>query len=237
MAYITIGDVRGEGITEAMASDSKITTYIARWRPVFDRMCGQPFEEFSATVNFDGDNSDTFFAEFPIISVVTLTVAGFEIDATNYAVSNNRTDFPDDRRNPMIALKNGYVFSLGRLNCSVEGTWGFTESDGATPEAIKWAFLKLVIEKLLDPIIENSLLPTTSGSSTQQGALIAEVTDDHQRKWAAATKSTVKTQPWAGITSDAEIIEIIKMYRAPMSIGSPSDWQYPTPGGVKGFFE
>lgn len=231
MAYTTIAAVRDEGITVSMASDAKITTYINRWEPVLERMCGQWFESRAATVTFDGDGSDTFFSEVPIISVTSLKLDdnATALNPDYYSVANNRTDFPDDRRNPMIALKEGYRFALGRRNHEIVGTWGFTEADDSAPQAIQWAATKLVIEKLLTPILPNALLPTPSGPGQSQGAIIEEETDDHKTKWAAPNLAKIsrKASPWSGITEDEEIIEIVRMYQAPLAIASPSDWNFP----------
>lgn len=232
--YITVQDIRDEGILEADHDDDKVLSYIKTWQVVLERACRQWFNERSLTLELDGNESDLLLLGIPIIEIEYIRINGqtTNLDSSYYKVYNNKGGYPDDRRNPKIKLVNSVsrnifafrnasstklIFEKGQKNQIIKGTFGFVESNGATPDPIKRALTKLVIEKLTAPIYS----PTGVTAPPIVGAVIEEWTDGHKIKYGVAGgETTKKTYGLSGITSDPEILDIIKMYRAPRAINA-----------------
>ncbi len=192
----------------------------------------------------DGNDSDTLFFGIPIIDIeyLKLNDSTEALDTSYYKVYNSRT-YPDDRRNPRISLigpsrgRDIYLepltfgtfkFRRGYQNQEVKGDFGFVEPDGSVPELIKRALIKLVIEKLTNPIYHD---PSTGSPipppPPSVGPLLQERTDDHMKKWGYRGGETDKRKPGlSGITNDQEILDIIKLYKAPIGIATPAHWSY-----------
>lgn len=245
MPYITPDFLRVApyNLTVEMASDVVVEANIAAWSQAIDRMCDQFFEIRSATVLIDGNDTDTLHLGVPIVEVTELRANGDStpLDTSLYRVYNRRQAPNDDRRNPRIALIRSedvndiYVsawpnrmakFRKGRQNQVVVGDFGFVESDDSTPYLIQRAVALLVIEKLTQPIIED---PTTIPPelSALYGPVLEEATDGHRRRYAqrgGATKpSAVGLR---GITENPEILDIVKLYKAPIRMASTTTWSY-----------
>lgn len=233
--YISVQDVRDEGLTEADYPDAKVLTYIEVWQAFLDRACRQWFNSRILTLSVDGNESDTLFLGVPIIEIEYLKINGqtAELDSNLYRVYNGNR-YPDDRRNPKICLigpdayESVFVdpvvcgrlrFAKGRQNQEIKGTFGFVEEDGSTPKLIKRALLKLVIEKLT-----NSLYGADDGSASPVlGTLLEEWTDGHKKKWSnPGGEIGSRRAGLTGITNDQEVLDIIKLYRAPLGVASPS---------------
>jgi hypothetical protein len=236
--YIEVQDVRDEGLLEADYPDARVLTYIEVWQALIERACRQWFLAKQMILEVDGNESDTLFFGVPIIDIeyVKLNGSSEELHTSLYRVYNSQ-QYPDDRRNPKICLigpdayQDIYVapivpgefkFKKGRKNQEIKGTFGFVEEDGVSPPApIKRALLKLVIEKLANPPYgpaDGSLPPTL-------GALLEEKTDDHSRKYAHPGGELSRRRPGlTGITNDQEILDILKLYRAPLGIAAPKHW-------------
>jgi hypothetical protein len=208
--YCTVQDIRDLGITAAMADDTKVLNNIRLAQSFIDRACRQWFVPKILTIKFDGTDI-------------------------------SRT-YPDDRRNPRIKLvgPNEYrdifvapvtwgirlIFRKGRQNQEVKGTFGFVEEDGSTPDLIKHATCKLAIEKLSKPLfVPPGTTNPVPAPPPVLGPLIEEVTDDHKRKY-GQPGGPVGKQPagLTGITDDQEILDIIKLYKAPIGIATPASW-------------
>jgi len=229
--YCSVQDVRDEGVTLAQASDAKILSYIDICQQLLDRMCRQWFLPRQLTFKFDGNDSDTLFLGVPIISLEYLRLNGADTDLQTdlYKVYNNRK-YPDDRRNPRIKLigpdcyRDIYVapvtygpmkFIKGYQNQELKGIFGFTEEDGSTPAPIKRALTKLVVEKLLMPI-NQSIGPSPAGPIT------SETTDGHSLSYGFSGGGGGLT----GITNDQEVLDIVKLYKAPIGLATPASWSY-----------
>lgn len=234
--YITVQDIRDEGLSSSVASDAKVLSYIGIWQQAIERACRQWFEERTLTFKVDGTDSDTLHFGVPIISVDSLKIndSTTALDTSLYRVYNGRA-YPDDRRNPRIKLVNetsldiytapihgrSLKFRKGRNNQEVSGKFGFIEADGSTPALIKRALTKLVIEKLAKPIY------AAGGSSPTPpppivGNLLEEWTDGHKRKYGAAGGEKSPRRPGlSGITDDPEILDILVLYKAPIGMATP----------------
>lgn len=242
--YITVEDVKAAlGSASDDFPDYQIETAIITWQQALDRMCRQWFNSRALTINFDGDNTDTIHLGVPIITCDYLRINNSpdNLDTSLYRVYNSRT-YPDDRRNPKIRLRRStdtrrslfvspysrypIVFEKGYQNHVVSGTFGFTESDGTTPLLIQRALLKLVIEKLTNPVYIAPGDPAPAPPPTIiAGVVIEEKTDGHSIKYGDAD-FVDRRVGLTGITQDQEILDIVKLYKAPIGIATPSHWRY-----------
>lgn len=242
--YIGITDIRDQGLLEADYSDALVQSTIKAWQDAIDRMCRQWFEPREITTKLDGTDSDSLHLPVPIISFeyLKLNEDSNSLDTTLYKVYDSNT-FPDDRHNPRIKLigprcyRDIYsrpndlgrlIFRKGRQNQEIKGVFGFVESDGSTPELIKRALTLLVIEKLTNPAYQTSTTPAVQSPLTS-GILLEEWTDGHKAKYAEPTGHGAnfyekRRVGLSGITSNPEILDIIRLYRAPISIKAPAKW-------------
>lgn len=241
-SYISVADVRAAGITTAMVSDSAVQAAIEVWQAFLERACRQWFYPRLLTFRFDGTDSDTIHFGVPIISVdhVKINNSTDKLDPSYYKVYG-MGDNPvgDDRHNPRIKLIGAdddlsiytapmivggrrLKFRKGRQNQEVKGTFGYVEADGSTPPLIKHALLKLVIEKLTHPVFG-----TFSGgeASPLMAQVLEEETDGHRMKYAVSAPSPRKPG-LSGVTSDQEILDIIRLYRAPIGLATPAHPNY-----------
>lgn len=235
--YIEIQDVRDEGLLIADYPDARVLAYIEIWQAFLDRACRQWFIPKTVILEVDGNESDTLFFGVPIISIdyVKLNAQSEELGTDLYRVYNGN-DMPDDRGNPKICLigpdayESIFVdpvttgrlkFRKGRKNQEIKGQFGYVEADGTTPKLIKRALLLLVIEKLTDKMYG----PDDPNISPILGSLIEEETDDHRKKWSNPGGELSKRRPGlSGITDNQEVLDIIKLYRAPIGVAAPSHW-------------
>lgn len=243
MTYITVQDVRDAGlIDDTKFPDQAVEDAIEVWQEFIDRACRQWFEERALTFRVDGTDSDTLHFGVPIITIEHLKIndSATALDTNLYKVYSAK-GYPDDRRNPRIKLVEKdeadiysapliygkMKFRKGRQNQEIKGTFGFIEENGEAPEMIKRALTKLVIEKLTKPIyVDPSVVPPVPPPPIV-GALISEKTDGHSKTWAQAGGSIKPQAPGlSGITSDQEILDIIRLYKAPIGIATPTNITY-----------
>lgn len=232
--YISVADVRAEGITVDQASDVKVLSYIDLYQQFLERACRQWFVPKQLTIKADGNDSDLLPFGVPIIQVdyLKLNNSSEALDTGYYKVYNARY-YPDDRRNPRIKLigpdsaqsiytapmSNGRLkFRRGYQNQEVKGIFGFTESDGSTPALIKRALLKLVCQKLLEKVYDPGSVGVAAGPIT------SETTDGHSISYGYSGGG--KGVGLSGVTQDTEVLDIIKMYKAPLGIATPAHWSY-----------
>lgn len=154
-SYITVSDLRDEGITESMLSDAKAEEKIAYWSKFIDQITGQWFDPRDRTLFLDAKNSSSLVVGHPIIQIdEAYLVSGRgtdydedEIDVADIRVYNRHLTQgltrPDDRFAPRIEFQvpdwvNTYYqtfdyprihsrFPTGRLIVKLVGVFGFTE--------------------------------------------------------------------------------------------------------------
>jgi len=240
--YCSVDDIRDLGITVTMADDAKVLATIQLAQAFIERACRQWFIPKIIIVKFDGTDSDAIHMGVPIITIDYLKLNnGGELSPDLYRVYNSRT-YPDDRRNPRIKLvgPNEFrdifiapvtwgirlLFRKGRQNQEVKGTFGFVEEDGTTPALIHHATCKLTVQKLSEPLfVAPGTVPSVPAPPPILGPLIEEVTDDHKRKYGQPGGELKKSPAGlSGVTNDQEILDIIKLYKAPIGIATPANW-------------
>jgi len=149
MAYVTLADMRSEGVPETY-SDARVNNRIALAEQYVHRRTKQWFEALFKTLVFDGRGTDTLFLPIMLISITSITLDDVSLTAAELAevVNYNRRDIAnDDRRRPKLARKGG-VWTTGRQNVAVEGSWGFVEEDDSTPLAIVDVVKRLIVRDL-----------------------------------------------------------------------------------------
>lgn len=243
MAYTTIKKIRDAGVSsDVEADEGKITALIALCSQFLDRATRQWFESRSLTVVVDGTDSDTLHLPVPILTVTSLKLNSDTnaLSTDLYEVYNGR-QLPDDRKNPRIRVggESGYrdiytapmmsgrlIFRKGYRNQTISGTFGYLEEDDTIPLLIERAVTKMVVEKITSPIY--TALGCTAPApapSPGGGVIVEESTDGHRIKYATAAAQEQRTA-LNGFTQDAEVHDIIKLYRAPIAIAAPVDWSY-----------
>jgi hypothetical protein len=238
-SYVSVSEIRSEGILEADYSDDTVLATIELWQAMIERITRQWFNIRTLVLSVDGTDSDTLHFGVPIIEIeyVRLNNSTTNLDTDYYKVYNGIT-YPDDRRNPRIKLcslseysdiytapisSGRMLFRKGRQNQEIKGTFGFVESDGLTPKPIKRALTKLVIEKLVNsaytaPNTPHSFMPPILG-----GTMIVEKTDGHERQYSDHRKMAYRRPiGFDGISFDPEILNILQHYRAPLGIATPA---------------
>jgi len=236
--YISIDDVHDAGIpTEANdgPTDLQILTQIEIWQAFLDRACRQWFIPKALTFRVDGTDSTMLSFGVPIISIdyVKLNDSTEELEEKYYKVYSGST-YPDKRRNPKIKLIEDQVrdiysfgswvsslkFRRGVQNQEIKGVFGFVEEDGTVPKLIQRALLKLVVEKLTNPVVPGSGPDAMPPPPPIMAGLIEEWTDGHKLKYS----QTISTKKYglSGMTRDQEVLDIIRLYRAPIGIATPS---------------
>lgn len=233
--YIEVSDVRAAGITNPPHSDEEVLAAIVLWQEFLDRACRQWFLPRQMTIEFDGDGSSTAHFGIPIISVESLYLNGSTtaLDADLYEVYN-------ERKNPKLALIHTAQitdihvapFSLGELrfykgykNQIITGTFGCVDANGQPPKLIQRALLLLVLEKLTHPPLDPDGEITEPSGQTFAGVVIEEKTDGHSIKYGTG-KYAERRIGLSGITQNPEVLDIIRLYKAPIGIAMPSHWSY-----------
>lgn len=240
--YISLLDIRNEGLGQTDFPDTTVLASISLWQEVIDRACRQWFNARSLTICVDGNDSDTLHFGVPIISIDYLKLNGRddEFDTGLYRIYSDR-NFLVDRGNPCIKLlgpdyhRDIYLdpmvtgrlkFHKGRQNQEIKGIFGYVESDGSTPKLIKRALTRLVVEKLTRPIY-----PTPGSviapSPSVLGSILEEKTDGHAILYAPPGGQFERRRVGlSGITQDPEILDTFRLYKAPLGVATPAHWSY-----------
>lgn len=223
LGYVTVQEVRDEGLTDTVSySDALVNSRISFNSRMIEKFTGRWFEARKMILDLDGYGAWQMQLDFPIVSVDKVTLLDrefpptevFTFDLEDLVVYNRHMTMglikPDDREDPKLG---NIYFPKGRQNIRVEGTFGYTDVNGNTPEEIKRATILMVLrdkEKLASEKRNSSLLSGLAGS------VIEEQTDDHSYKLGAPVRTMGST---AYYTGDPEIDQLLLGFRRPMSIG------------------
>lgn len=243
--YLTLQDIRDAGITSLMASDTLVNAAISQACQLIDLVTGQWFEARSGTLLVDGQDSELLQLPVPIISLTSMFLEGstLAVDPNYYRVYNGRGPTTaglitqmaaDDRKNPKIILRrqtSGDIFTQpmsygaatffrGSQNVQLLGVFGYVEPDGTTPALIHRAAMLIAIDYLANPPFGTS---SVSVASIASGPVVEEETDGHRIKYASISYSNVKSGGIA-LIRNAEAREILRHYRTPIGIATPSAW-------------
>lgn len=200
----------------------ELNTYRAVAMQTIDLYTGQWFNarSFSSInpIRYEGNNTRSLYFPVPIIDVTSMKINNetTDMDPNLYVVHNSRA-IPDDRRNPRVQLvsqaedtifrgQNDAFFYQGYFTL-IEGTFGFVEQDGSTPEAIQWATCRLVALAVVA-----GQTPTSLNQVTKR-----EKTDLHEIEY-ETTSETSAEKIQALMTGDVSVDRILIMFKAPLAI-------------------
>lgn len=128
MAYISIADVRAEGVSATDYDDPTVTGRIALAQSFIERIVGCFYEkrdDFVLTLN--GTGHDLLWLPVPPVSITAITeilVDDVAILATDYRVI--MPAFPDGRKNPKLLMIDG-EWTKGTANIQITGDFGFVD--------------------------------------------------------------------------------------------------------------
>lgn len=221
------------GKAKAIKYDGDITdleNFIKQAMSFIDRHTRQWFNartfDDTKPILMEGNNSVVMFFPVPILEITAIKkqTGGEVLDPTFYQVFSGR-DFPDDRRNPMIKLRqedDDVMFvSSGKwmrgVRAVITGIFGYLEADGSTPLMIQRATLKLSLIYAVKSIGESAASSVEGG---ELGPIKREKTDLHEIEYFDA-RSTSKSSPsdGTGLSGDDEIDDIIAAFKGPIIIG------------------
>ena len=228
--YVSVADVRAEGITVADASDERIEAIIRLAERYIERVTGRFFEPRPQSLTIDGPSGRVLRLGHPIIRIDVVAVDSSSattpvpIDPSSYRVYNRHLTqgllIPDDRDDPRIELVRGgdasvgldAIWPCGVQNVRVAGVFGYTDPDGSpmgvTPMLIRHTTKLLVLREL-------PLMADLDGR------------EDAQRRWRLTSERTRDQAYTLGalasqgaFTGDREIDLILAVYTRPADLGA-----------------
>ena len=221
--YVSVQDIRDEGITVSELSDDRALALTTGWQAWFDSMTGQWFNRKELTLQFDGNGSRVLWLPVPIIELTALYINddfNNPVDTSYYTVYNRY--YPeDDRKNPRIKMKrrtsddifsavSDYKFNVGDLNQQLVGAFGYVDQDGSTPHLVKRAIMQLIIATM-------EIYADGDLDAMRSGRVIEEVTDRHRIEYANLYDDIMAWNP----TGLSDVDLALRMYRRPATIETP----------------
>ncbi|WP_338869392.1 hypothetical protein [Myxococcus stipitatus] len=159
--YATVADMRSEGVTPAMAGDTRLAVLLDEATRTIDKVTGWHFEPRSATLQFDGRGTQSLWLPVPPIRIYRLAINGEDVPFSRAYLVVVGSPVGPDFDGPRITLRHGRVFPRGEGNVAVGARWGYTEEDGTpegrTPPAIRRACMLLVLRSL-SPLADEASL-------------------------------------------------------------------------------
>jgi hypothetical protein len=143
--YVTVQNMRDEGVTVAQASDAKLLRLIGLAESYFENATGRWFYPRNVNIRMDGPGSRVMGLEPEIIQIDTLEMLWEPygvyplinvVDLDGVVIYNRHLTqgllTPDDREDPKLALEQYAVAELGtwprgKQNISITGWFGYTE--------------------------------------------------------------------------------------------------------------
>lgn len=241
--YVTVEDVRAEGVSETTYDDDRVEAMIALAERAFERATENWFYRKLMVVKLDGNDQEILHLPFPIcqgedqVSSVTVNIGGSDpwtmTEDTDFVVYND----DGDRWNPKLAMTSyedwaslipdyTYVpgkWPLGRRNVVVTGYFGFVDYElvNPTPPAIDpvptWTCPPEVKRAVLRLVVRDlALLTDVDGQSNRQAHRITtETTVGRSVTMGSLTDSLFS----GGFTGDPDIDGAVAMFRRPMGGG------------------
>jgi hypothetical protein len=194
MAYVTLEELRAEGITSSdYPNDTYLTGRIALAQAFIEKLTGRFFESKAAyTLQLDGTGHNTLFLPIPPVNgvdaITEVTVSDEVLDSEYYQYPLR--ELPDDRFTPRLIHLSG-------LNISITGEFGFVESDKSTPPLVK-DLCKRIAVWTLSPIGDKSASKNTN--------IIEEELGDYRYR---LSELAVR----GGLFGDSRIDNLIAMFR------------------------
>jgi hypothetical protein len=209
--YATVQELRDEGVTEAQASDSRLTTLLAEATETVDHLTGWFFEPRQMEIRLDGRGRQLIEPPIVPIAIQELWVEGVLLPPERYRVWG--APVPPRFSAPRIELL-GARFPTGQGNVLARGTWGYTEHDGTELGRTPWAIRRAAM------LIVMRLLPRIGDQDAVQEArdwwrVLEQRTRDQSVKFAAVSASS--SAPRSG---DPEVDALLAHYTRPIALGA-----------------
>lgn len=198
MAYLAVNDVRAEGVSEAEASDSRVTACIADASRRFEAAARTWFESRTRTYLLSGDNHDRLDLPQPCIALTSVAIGqtALAVPADVYLRTHDLSGLG------FQLARHGERFPGGRDNITVTGSFGSVDlsdpAHPATPMDVKRAMTRWTI----------LLLPTLTDEDAyleRRGLTAKSVTVPGR-----SMSPGVRSAPWSG---DPEVDAVIARYR------------------------
>ena len=196
MAYITIQDLRDEGITVSDAENNFVEKRIALAQSIIDEMTGRFFEKREAyKIVLDGKNSPIIILDVPPITenaITEILVNDVALESEDYKVVMPN---PESRFIPKLKKVSG-KWPEGILNLEITGDFGFVEPDESSPPLVKRLCKLLTVWNM--PQLGNV-------DVAKIGKIIEEELGDYSYKLSEAAS--------IGMFGDEQIDGLINMYK------------------------
>ena len=245
--YITISDMRREGVTEALADDDRVLLAIKLATDFIDRITGRSFSPSYKTISFDGRGGPKLLFMEPIIALESLKIEEMPyftsgdtlvtpdtLKVYNRHIERNLVS-PDDRSNPKIELRATAIlegrqrvdvnlfqvvnFPRGQQNIEVTGVFGFTEPDGSTTGSTPEE-IKLVARKLALRELPELLDFDAREDFQNRFKITREKTRDQLIQYIERPAGRSNTAFFGYFTGDPLIDNILAAYMRPPALGS-----------------
>ena len=206
--YLTVAELRAEGVTEAQADDERAEALIEAASAELDQLTGWFFEPRALTLTLSGRGTRSLELPAPPIQLERVVVDGAELHHTDlFIVGAPVLPGFDGAR---LSRRSGR-FTRGIGNVVVEGRFGYTEPDGSaegqTPLMIRRACALLVL-RYLYPLADDRGFDVRN-----RWRVLEERTRDQSYKLDRVGESV-------GPTGDPELDSIIARYRRPPPMGA-----------------
>jgi hypothetical protein len=159
--YATVADMRAEGVTLAMAGDTRLAVLLEEATRTIDKVTGWHFEPRSATLHLDGRGTPSLWLPVPSIRLYRLALYGEDVSYSKERLVVVGAPVGSGFDGPRLTFRHGRVFPRGEGNVTVGARWGYTEADGTpegrTPPAIRRACMLLVLRSL-SPLADEASL-------------------------------------------------------------------------------
>lgn len=227
--YTTVAEMRAEGVSTTMASDSFLLQRIALASRLVDAATGRFFAPRAADWRLDGRRCAGGRLELPA-PILAISHLGDEADAWDpdeYVVYNRHLTGlldPDDRDYPHVVLHgwdgryvHGLGFSHGSQNIRVSGVFGYTDPDG-TP----FGTTPLLIKHVTKLLVLRNLAKLGNVSSRFDALVRARLTSERTRdqSYTISALGTANVPSGLGFTGDPEIDNILAMFRRPFGMAA-----------------
>lgn len=242
--YVSVAEMRDEGVTTSMASDTRLAQRILIASRFVEASTRRFFYPKAMTVTLDGSGGPKLFLDDPIIAVSSVafeesplypssfsSIASETVRVYNRHLTEQLTE-PDDRNNPKLELFNpGFyrssgaalysgahqlVFPRGQRNVRVVGVFGYTDYDSAITSGKTPELIKHVTKLL----VLRNLAPLADTSARFDALVRHRLTSERTRDQSYTIAPLGNQGGGALFTGDPEIDHVLSFYQRPPGMGA-----------------
>jgi len=130
MAYITVGDIRDEGVSDSQYTDGHIEDRITLAQEIIELLTGRFFEaREDQSFKLDGTGHNLLWFTIPPItasSISSVKIDDVEVDSDDYEFFTRMGQ--DWRFNPKLRMLYG-IWPKGKSNIEIAGDFGFVNAN------------------------------------------------------------------------------------------------------------